>query len=201
MNTQRHAALQADQDSGAVRLCFGSRKLFHAQHHLEANGYRSHDEWKAHWEAKRFLQFFVLGSADETAGCQGCQAPTMRTGWESRFTRAPHWSLRAVDWACSNDRPCGGGVSAPTRNGDYVTFLQPARNRKKHVWAYWSVVRKRLAAAHEAHTRSGACRAAPQPLSPARRLAERSTWALPVRFRQSNRQQHCSADVWSDVPF
>lgn len=100
-----------------------------------------------------------------------------------------------------SERPTVRGITVPTRDGDHVTFAVPARNRAKHVWAYWSVVRKRLAAGHEAHARSGANRAAPQPLSPARLLAERSTWALPVGFRQANRQHHCSAGVWSDVPF
>ena len=420
----RLTALQADQDSGAVRLCFGSRKLFHAQHHLEANGYESHGQWKADWQARRRSQFFVLGSADETASFQGCQAvlqgdgtftlqlrlpdaladlgnyvviPGIRfsyghaavlqalqssrrvrsstkegrqivkrigsalsyrfirdeRGWRvmvsvvvlpvSAMTHralgaigvdvnADHLAISEVDrsgnwigsrrialctygkttdqskaligdaavnivaqakaagkpivierldfqrkkaaltkddvrnaryarmlssFACNtvassirsaafragvevievnpaftstigavdhahrlgitvhqgaalviarrglglSERPTVRGITVPTRNGDHVTFADPVRNRAKHVWAYWSVVRKRLIAAHEAHARSGASRTAPQPLSPDRLLAERSTWALPVRFRQANRQQHCSADVWSDVPF
>jgi hypothetical protein len=35
----RLAALQAE---GRLNICFGSRKLFNAQHHLEANGFDSH---------------------------------------------------------------------------------------------------------------------------------------------------------------
>jgi IS605 OrfB family transposase len=65
----RLAALESD--SGA-RLCFGSRKLFNAQHHLEENGFASHAQWREAWIAKRSSQFFVLGSKDEAAGCQGC---------------------------------------------------------------------------------------------------------------------------------
>ena len=38
---------EADRKSGRVRLCFGSRKLFHAQFDLQANGLRSHEEWLA----------------------------------------------------------------------------------------------------------------------------------------------------------
>jgi len=60
-----------ESDSG-VRLCFGSRKLFTAQHHLEENGFASHADWRKAWTAKRSSQFFVLGSKDETSGCQGC---------------------------------------------------------------------------------------------------------------------------------
>src|SRR6267154_248836 len=30
-------------------LCFGSRRLFQAQFNLEANGYKSHEQWKNNW--------------------------------------------------------------------------------------------------------------------------------------------------------
>ena len=56
----------------AARICFGSRKLFDAQHHLAANNFTSHEQWRAAWRTARDSQFFVLGSHDETAGCQGC---------------------------------------------------------------------------------------------------------------------------------
>ena len=56
----------------APRICFGSRRLFNAQHHLEENGFSSHEEWQAAWRDARCSEFFVLGSKDETAGCQGC---------------------------------------------------------------------------------------------------------------------------------
>ena len=58
-----------DQDP---RICFGSRQLFNKQFNLEINGYLSHEEWKRDWDAKRNSQFYVLGSGDETNGCQGC---------------------------------------------------------------------------------------------------------------------------------
>jgi IS605 OrfB family transposase len=65
----RLQSLERDAD---VRLCFGSRKLFNAQHHLEENGFASHAAWREAWIAKRSSQFFVLGSKDESSGCQGC---------------------------------------------------------------------------------------------------------------------------------
>lgn len=77
---ERLRRLQADQEGGIVRLCFGSRKLFRAQFDLDANGYASHDDWRAHWQAARARQFFVLGSADETAGNQSCQAHLAEDG-------------------------------------------------------------------------------------------------------------------------
>lgn len=61
-------------------LCFGGRKLFHAQHHLQENGYQNHAEWLADWKLARSRQFFVLGSNDETAGCQGCVARIQSDG-------------------------------------------------------------------------------------------------------------------------
>src|SRR5450631_4134519 len=66
---RRLAALQAE---GRPRICFGSRKLFNAQHHLHPNGFASHEDWLATWQEQRDSQFFVLGSKDESGGCQGC---------------------------------------------------------------------------------------------------------------------------------
>jgi len=67
------ARLKQDRQDGILRLCFGSGKLFHAQHHLDANHYPDHAAWKRDWQDARSDEFFVLGSKDETAGCQGCQ--------------------------------------------------------------------------------------------------------------------------------
>ena len=66
------AVLQADIAAGRVRLCFGAKRLWGKQHHLELNGYASHEEWLQDWRAARSDEFFVLGSRDETAGCQLC---------------------------------------------------------------------------------------------------------------------------------
>jgi len=59
----------ADDD---IRICFGSRRRFNAQHHLDKNFYLSHEAWVSDWRAARASQFFVLGSKDEAGGCQGC---------------------------------------------------------------------------------------------------------------------------------
>ena len=56
--------------AGLVRLCFGGRKLWRGQYNLEANGYGSHAEWLAGWRDARSGEFFVLGSRDESGGCQ-----------------------------------------------------------------------------------------------------------------------------------
>ena len=76
---QRLEKLEADQKTGQVHLCFGSKKLFHAQFHLPENGFDSHEDWHQTWTEARSRQFFILGSKDETAGCQSCVALPRRT--------------------------------------------------------------------------------------------------------------------------
>ena len=71
---RRLARLEADLAAGRLRLCFGSKKLWRKQYHLEVNGYGSHEEWLKDWRGARSNEFFVLGSRDETAGCQLCVA-------------------------------------------------------------------------------------------------------------------------------
>ena len=100
----RLAGLEADIAEGLVRLCFGSKRLWRKQHHLEANGYASHGEWLEDWQAARSDEFFVLGSRDETAGCQICVASVADDGTLTLKLRLPDclanqhgksWSFRA----------------------------------------------------------------------------------------------------------
>ena len=76
----RLARVEAGVAAGLVRLCFGGRKLWRGQYSLEANGYGSHEEWLAGWRAARDGEFFVLGSRDETGGCQLCVAGVASDG-------------------------------------------------------------------------------------------------------------------------
>ena len=85
----RLATLKADIAQGRVRLCFGSKRLWHKQHHLEENGYASHREWLADWKDARSDEFFVLGSRDETAGCQLCVATVADDGSLTLQLRMP----------------------------------------------------------------------------------------------------------------
>jgi IS605 OrfB family transposase len=82
--------LQDDAETGRVRLCFGSRKLFHAQFHLEENGYASHEEWQEEWEDARCSQFFLLGSKDESGGNQSCTALLQEDGSLTLRLRLPN---------------------------------------------------------------------------------------------------------------
>ena len=87
----RLAALEADIAAGRVRLCFGSKRLWRKQHHLEDNDYASHAEWLSDWRDARSNEFFVLGSRDETAGCQLCVASIADDG-----------TLTVVNWKRSD---------------------------------------------------------------------------------------------------
>ncbi len=86
---QRLRRLVADERAGRIRLCFGSRKVFRAQFALADNGYASRDDWRRHWRAARSHQFFVLGSKDETAGCQGAVATIAPDGTITLRLRLP----------------------------------------------------------------------------------------------------------------
>ena len=85
----RLSVLEADIVAGRVRLCFGSKKLWRRQHHLEANGYASHEAWLEEWREVRSNEFFVLGSRDETAGCQLCVAAVNDDGTLTLRLRMP----------------------------------------------------------------------------------------------------------------
>ena len=85
----RLSVLAADIVAGRVRLCFGSKKLWRRQYDLEANGYASHEEWLQEWREVRSNEFFVLGSRDETAGCQLCVASVNDDGTLTLRLRMP----------------------------------------------------------------------------------------------------------------
>ena len=72
-----------------MRLCFGSKKLWRKQHDLEANGYSSREEWQRDWRKARSDEFFVLGSRDETVGCQLCVASIADDGTLTLRLRIP----------------------------------------------------------------------------------------------------------------
>ena len=85
----RLAGLEADIAAGRVRLCLGSKRLWRKQHHLEQNGYASHEEWLQDWRDARSNEFFVLGSRDETSGCQLCVASIADDGSLTLRLRMP----------------------------------------------------------------------------------------------------------------
>ncbi|WP_245527883.1 Atg14 domain-containing protein [Ammonifex degensii] len=90
-------AVRRDLESGRYPICFGSRKLFKAQHNLEANGFRDHAEWLRAWREARSGNFLVLGSKDEACGNQTCtytEDNTLRIRVPERLrARFGHWVL------------------------------------------------------------------------------------------------------------
>ena len=122
---RRLTVLQTEAAVGSVRLCFGSRTLFRRQFALAANGYASHDAWRREWRAARASQFFVLGSKDETAGCQGASLRSTRTarscsGCACRM-RAPASASTWCSPGCASgtgtrrSSPRSGATCPPTR--------------------------------------------------------------------------------------
>ena len=85
----RLSGLEADLAAGRVRLCFGSKKLWRRQYDLKANGYGSREAWLEEWRDVRSNEFFVLGSRDETAGCQLCVATINDDGTLTLRLRMP----------------------------------------------------------------------------------------------------------------
>ena len=85
----RLMVLKAELKAGLVRLCFGSKKLWHKQFYLAENGYASHDEWLEDWQQARSNEFFLLGSKDETSGCQLCVAAVADDGSLTLRLRMP----------------------------------------------------------------------------------------------------------------
>ena len=81
--------LQTAQEKNRVSLCFGSRKLFHAQFNLKENSFASHDDWKKEWQRVRSSEIFILGSKDETAGNQSCTAALAPDGSITLRIRMP----------------------------------------------------------------------------------------------------------------
>ena len=81
--------LKSDQETGKVRLCFGSKRLFRAQFDLASNNYNSHEEWLADWRRERSNSFFLLGSKDEACGNQSCVATIAEDGSLTLRIRLP----------------------------------------------------------------------------------------------------------------
>ena len=86
----RLARMQAEQKAGVISLCFGSRKLFREQLNTpERDEPAFQAQWKQTWKASRSAQFFLVGSKDETAGCQSCVATVQDDGRLTLRVRLP----------------------------------------------------------------------------------------------------------------
>src|SRR5262245_49963111 len=100
------------------------------------------------------------------------------------------------------ERPAVRAAACPLRNGGHVTFALPARTRAKHVWSFWSDVRRALSGAIQAQVRCGDHIRSPLPLTapgfhPG--PASCATWTLHGETQHANRLQHCSGGVVDDL--
>ncbi|MBM3204188.1 helix-loop-helix domain-containing protein, partial [Candidatus Woesearchaeota archaeon] len=85
--------LEKDQKEGVISLCFGGKKLFHAQFNLKENEYDSFDEWKKDWQEVRSSEFYCIGSKDETAGNQTCVLTLSPEGAGNLHLRLPDFLM------------------------------------------------------------------------------------------------------------
>jgi hypothetical protein len=69
-----HRAERAKMQANDPTLCFGSKKLFHSQFHLAANGYDDHATWLVDWRSHRE----IAGLQREKEDAEGCQRRTLR---------------------------------------------------------------------------------------------------------------------------
>ena len=105
--------------------------MWRKQYSLEANGYGSHEAWLRDWRDARSDEFFVLGSRDETAGCQLCVASIAGDGSLTLRLRMPdclakqygkHVIIEGVRFAYGHEQ----ALAALQSNADYV------QHRREH---------------------------------------------------------------------
>ncbi|MBY3155271.1 IS200/IS605 family element transposase accessory protein TnpB [Rhizobium laguerreae] len=70
---RRVETLKAKLDEAKRRIehpsiCFGTRKLFDAQHNLAANGFKSHSQWREAWRRSRSATFMIEGEKASECG-------------------------------------------------------------------------------------------------------------------------------------
>ena len=85
----RQARIHQRVEDNNPAICFGSRALFRKQFHLEEYGYTSHGQWHQVWKSTRQSQFFVVGSKDESHGCQLCALTEAEDGSLTARLRVP----------------------------------------------------------------------------------------------------------------
>ena len=62
-------------------ICFGTRKLFKAQHEIDPNDDAAHAEWHAEWQNARANQFLVVGDKNKIGGNLECRLTPTETGY------------------------------------------------------------------------------------------------------------------------
>jgi hypothetical protein len=96
VNTQL-AKVEYRLEANVPGICFGTRRLFRQQHHLELTRFDSREAWLREWQTNRSHRIFFVGSKDETAGNQLCQLHRAAHGLYTLKIRVPDRLLAAGD--------------------------------------------------------------------------------------------------------
>ena len=103
-------------------ICFGSRKLFNAQFHLEESGFESLEAWRTAWRKARSHQFFFVGSKGETGGNQSCTLRVLGPAEDPRKTKFSA-RIRLTDGMAAERAAASGTAKAsPVHNYVHVEF-------------------------------------------------------------------------------
>ena len=95
--TAKLARVEQRLEANVPGICFGTRKLFRQQHHLELAGFDSRETWLREWQSSRSHQVFFVGSKDETTGNQLCQLRKTGDGTYALKIRVPDRLLAPRD--------------------------------------------------------------------------------------------------------
>ncbi|NES65847.1 MAG: hypothetical protein F6K24_11550 [Okeania sp. SIO2D1] len=72
-----------------LHICFGSQKLFNAQHNLAENGYKTRQEWGIDWRKKRSGRFFCVGKSQPGGGTMIKVFPSQENGLHQLQVQLP----------------------------------------------------------------------------------------------------------------
>jgi len=145
---ERLAWVEADRAAGRVRIAFGGKKLWRAQYNLAANGYESHAHWKRDWQQTRSGALYLVGSEDETAGCQLCVATVEEDGIALRLrmpdalapTFGKYVTLRGLDFAYGEDAI----LAALANNAQYAAIRRRVGDQLARASGYGQAITYRF---------------------------------------------------------
>lgn len=106
-----------------LKVVFGGKKLFNAQHHLEVNGYQSHSQWYEDWQKSRSGNFYSVGKGRLKGSNPVIRIQHTAENWFSATIVVPYFlqsdygsnvsidfevnpkHAGALSWALNNDKP------------------------------------------------------------------------------------------------
>ncbi|TLX16469.1 IS200/IS605 family element transposase accessory protein TnpB [Rhizobium sp. MHM7A] len=80
---------RAEERTEKPRICFGAKNLFRQQFDLEANGFKSHAEWKETWRKARTSSFAFVGVANMAGGNEVARLKLRKDGLFNLELRLP----------------------------------------------------------------------------------------------------------------